>query len=35
MQTEIEVKFCDVDVDALREILARAGAVCDAGGRSV
>ena len=29
MQTEIEVKFCDVDVDALREILARAGAVCE------
>ena len=29
MKTEIEVKFCDIDVDATREILARAGAVCE------
>lgn len=29
MQTEIEVKFCDIDIDAIREILARAGAVCE------
>lgn len=29
MKTEIEVKFCDVDVDATRELLARAGAVCE------
>jgi adenylate cyclase class 2 len=28
MKTEIEVKFCDIDIDATREILARAGAVC-------
>lgn len=29
MKTEIEVKFCDVDVDATRELLARAGAICE------
>ena len=29
MKTEIEVKFCDIDLDATREILARAGAVCE------
>lgn len=29
MKTEIEVKFCDIDIDATREILARAGAVCE------
>lgn len=29
MKTEIEVKFCDIDIDAMREILARAGAVCE------
>ena len=29
MKTEIEVKFCEIDVDATREILARAGAVCE------
>jgi adenylate cyclase class 2 len=29
MQTEIEVKFIDVDIDAMREQLARAGAVCE------
>lgn len=29
MKTEIEVKFCDIDVDVTREILARAGAVCE------
>lgn len=29
MKTEIEVKFCDIDVDATREILARAGAICE------
>jgi len=29
MKTEIEVKFCDIGIDATREILARAGAVCE------
>ena len=29
MKTEIEVKFCDIDIDAMREILARAGAICE------
>ena len=29
MQPEIEVKFINIDVDATREILARAGAVCE------
>ena len=29
MKTEIEVKFCDIDIDIMREILARAGAVCE------
>lgn len=29
MKTEIEVKFCDIDIEAMREILARAGAVCE------
>ncbi len=29
MKTEIEVKFCDIDIDATREILARAGAICE------
>lgn len=29
MQTEIEVKFADIDIDAIREILARAGGVCE------
>lgn len=29
MKTEIEVKFCDIDLDGTREILARAGAVCE------
>jgi len=29
MKTEIEVKFCDIDIDATRETLARGGAVCE------
>ncbi len=29
MKTEIEVKFVDIDIDAVREILARAGGVCE------
>ena len=29
MKTEIEVKFCDVDIDDIRERLMSAGAVCE------
>ncbi len=29
MKAEIEVKFCDIDIDTMREILAHAGAVCE------
>ncbi len=29
MQAEIEVKFCDVDIDDVRERLKKAGAVCE------
>ena len=29
MKTEIEVKFCDVDINDIRDRLQRAGAVCE------
>ncbi len=29
MNKEIEVKFIDIDIDAVRELLARSGAVCE------
>lgn len=29
MKTEIEVKFCDIGIDTMRETLSRAGAVCE------